>query len=181
MRCCPLARDAVAALTVGAALTACAAEGRGTMDDAAPVTAGTSALSSAVSSAVPAAVPSAPSVPSAVASAVPSAGLSAPASPPAPPAVASGSVDVPVIVTLAVGWQAENELLDHEIAAQRDRIRQAEEEVLRDLGTHGRLRGQLHQSGQTALLVDAVGLDLLRGHRLVAAVQEDRGVPAGAG
>ena len=53
--------------------------------------------------------------------------------------------------------------------------------MLRDLGVHGRLRRQLHQSAQTALLVDAVGLDLLRGHRLVAAVQEDEAAPSGSG
>ncbi len=86
-----------------------------------------------------------------------------------------------MIVTLSVSWQPENELLDHEIAGQRDRVGQAEGEVLRDLGPHGRLFRQLHESAQTALLVDALGLDLLRRHPLVAAVQEDRAAPAGAG
>lgn len=86
-----------------------------------------------------------------------------------------------MIVTLSVSWRPENELLDEEIEAQRERVRQAEAEVLRDLGPHGRLRRPLHESAQTALLVDAAGLALLRQHPQVGAVQEDRAVPAGSG
>ena len=165
MRCCRLGRDTVAALTVGVALSACAADRRGSTDDVTPVLPATSASPSELPAAAPPAGPTRPAA----------------SSPASTRSAAPGAVDVPVIVTLSVNWQPENVLLDHEIDGQRVRVRQAEEEVLRDLGTHGRLRRQLHQSGQTALLVDAVGLDLLRRHPLVAAVQEDRAAPAGAG
>ena len=92
MRCCRLGRDAVAALAAGVVLTACAADGRGSTDDAAPQL-------------------STPSAPQSTAA--------------SPPSRVPDSVDLPVIVTLAVSWQVETDLLDEEIAGQRERVRQA--------------------------------------------------------
>lgn len=86
-----------------------------------------------------------------------------------------------MIVDLAVEWQPESELSDDEVRAQRARVQQAEDEVLRALGPHGRLRRQLHETAQTSLLVDADGLAMLRRHPRVVKVQEDRAEPAGAG
>ena len=51
--------------------------------------------------------------------------------------------------------------------------------VLNMLGRHGRLRRPLHETAQTALLVDDVGLVLLRADPRVAAVHLEQAAPAG--
>lgn len=78
-----------------------------------------------------------------------------------------------VIVDLAVGWRPEGGLNAEERAAQRRRIQDAEDVIVRALGEHGRVRRQLHASGQVALAVDDKGLSVLGDLDLVAAVHED--------
>lgn len=78
-----------------------------------------------------------------------------------------------VIVDLAVGWRPESALDDEELAAQRRRIQAAEKAILRALGEHGRVRRQLHASGQVALAVDDKGLSVLGDLDPVAAIHED--------
>lgn len=78
-----------------------------------------------------------------------------------------------VIVDLDVGWRPEGALDDEELAAQRRRIQAAEKAILRALGEHGRVRRQLHASGQLALAVDDKGLSVLGDLDPVAAIHED--------
>lgn len=78
-----------------------------------------------------------------------------------------------MIVDLAVGWRPEGALDDEELAAQRRRIQAAEKAILRALGEHGRVRRQLHASGQVALAVDDKGLSVLGDLDPVAAIHED--------
>ena len=82
-----------------------------------------------------------------------------------------------VIVDLAIGWRPEAELTAEEAAAQRTRIDEAERAVLVALGDHGRRQRQLHATGQISLLVDATGLEILRGHPDVGAIHQDRDDP----
>lgn len=82
-----------------------------------------------------------------------------------------------VIVDLAVDWRPEAELTAEEVAAQRTRIEEAERAVLQALGDHGQRQRQLHATGQVSLLVDATGLDILRGHPDVGAVHRDQEDP----
>ncbi len=79
-----------------------------------------------------------------------------------------------VIVDLAVEWRPEHELSDEEVWEQRARIEAAQDEVLSDLGAHGRLSRRLTETAQMALTVDAEGRGILAEHRLVATVHEDR-------
>lgn len=82
-----------------------------------------------------------------------------------------------VIVDLAVDWRPEAGLDDTERAAQRRRVQAAENAILRTLGKHGRLRRQLHASGQLALAVDDKGLSILGDLDPVAAVHRDTPAP----
>lgn len=82
-----------------------------------------------------------------------------------------------VIVDLAADWRPEAELDDEGRAAQRRRIQAAENAIVRALGEHGRVRRQLHTSGQVALAVDDKGLSILRGLHEVAAIHMDRPDP----
>lgn len=78
-----------------------------------------------------------------------------------------------VIVDLAVDWRPEGALDDDERAEQRRRLQAAEDAILRALGEHGRVRRQLHASGQVALAVDDKGLSILGDLDPVATVHED--------
>lgn len=78
-----------------------------------------------------------------------------------------------VIVDLAVDWRPEGALDDDERAEQRRRLQAAEDAILRALGEHGRIRRQLHASGQVALAVDDKGLSILGDLDPVATVHED--------
>lgn len=82
-----------------------------------------------------------------------------------------------VIVDLAVDWQPEGGLDAEERAAQRQRIQAAENAIVRALGEHGRVRRQLHASGQVALAVDDKGLSVLGDLDQVAAIHEDTPAP----
>lgn len=82
-----------------------------------------------------------------------------------------------VIVDLAVDWQPEGGLDADERAAQRRRIQAAEDAIVRALGEHGRVRRQLHASGQVALAVDDTGLSVLGDLDQVAAVHVDTPAP----
>lgn len=79
-----------------------------------------------------------------------------------------------VIVDLAVQWQPEGELAPTEVDEQRARIAQAQEELLRDLGTHGELRRRYETTPQLAVTVDEQGYAILQAHRLVERVHDDR-------
>lgn len=82
-----------------------------------------------------------------------------------------------VIVDLAVDWQPEAELTVEEVVAQHTRIEEAERAVLEALGEHGQRQRQLHATGQVSLLVDATGLEILRGHPDVAAIHQNQDDP----
>ncbi len=78
-----------------------------------------------------------------------------------------------LVVDLAVEWRPEHELSDEEVRLQRARIETAQDEVLGDLGAHGRLSRRLTATAQMAVSVDDEGRQILAGHRLVAAVHDD--------
>lgn len=87
-------------------------------------------------------------------------------------------LDQAVVVDLAVAWRAEHTQTQEQVRQQRGRVAQAQEEVLVALGPHGRLRRELHETAQTALLVDTLGRRILQDHPRVVAVHEDVPAPA---
>lgn len=105
--------------------------------------------------------------------------VSAPTAPPpagpAPAAPTPGpSARRGVIVDLAVQWQPEGELAPTEVAEQRARIAQAQDELLGDLGAHGEVRRRYETTPQLAVTVDEQGYAILQAHRLVERVHDDR-------
>lgn len=94
---------------------------------------------------------------------------------------ADAILDRAVIVALDVEWRPEHELSAEQVVEQRARVQTVQDEVLLALGRHGRLRRPLHETAQTALLVDPHGLALLRGHPRVVSVSDDGKAPATGG
>lgn len=83
-----------------------------------------------------------------------------------------------VIVTFDVEWRPEPELSDEEVAAQRDRVRQAQAAVLDALGPDADLRREHHATAQASLKVSDDGLARLEHLAEVAAVHKDTPAPA---
>lgn len=109
--------------------------------------------------------------------ALPSGGTAATGTDRTPDKRPSTPLEHAVIVDLAVDWRPEGELDREDLAAQRQRIQAAENATVRALGAHGRVRRQLHASGQVALAVDDKGLSVLRDLNEVAAIHEDKPAP----
>ena len=113
--------------------------------------------------------PAPPPTPEATAPTAPPTAGPAPAGPTPGPSARRG-----VIVDLAVQWQPEGELAPTEVDEQRARIAQAQDELLRDLDAHGELRRRYETTPQLAVTVDEQGYAILRAHRLVERVHDDR-------
>jgi hypothetical protein len=128
----------------------------------------------APSSGAPATSPGAPSTgPATTAPATPT---SSPVAGSPPSTVASsgtGAERQRVIVTLEVGWAPEGQLAPAEREAQRQRVENAQDEVLAALGGEGSLSRRLTSTAQMSLSVTGAGLVILGNHPLVASTAPD--------
>lgn len=84
-----------------------------------------------------------------------------------------------LIVTLAVEWQPEANLTEDEVAAQRDRIASAQQEVVGLLeGTSFEVVRLFVETPQLALAVDAEARARLEASELIGGVVDDVPEPA---